>query len=46
MNIKNDDRLSLEDSINESSQKKRKVKRMLGKDEEFMGYEYREMADG
>ena len=45
MDIKNDnERLSQDDSqsINESSLKKRKIKRPLGKDEEFMGHDYKE----
>ena len=44
MDIKNDnERLSQDDSqsINESSLKKRKIKRPLGKDEEFMGHDYK-----
>jgi hypothetical protein len=49
MDIKNDnERLSQDEShsINESSQKKRKIKRPLGKDEEFMGHDYKEQPDG
>ena len=48
MDLNNENiRLSQDDnSLNESSIKKRKIKRPLGKDEEFMGHEYREMPDG